>query len=174
LNEFDKRFNNTNNNTILTCTIFISSNPYYFNFKSPYLQDFLNHYNYFNINPIFLESEFLIAKNLLSKNKNNTREDGVHVLFSISKKFLELRNSFPETLKIISILMTLPVSTASNKRFFSSLKRIKTCLRLTMTDECLSDLIVIAVEGDEASKVDLQEAIYLFADMIYRRYPLKS
>ncbi|KAL5242871.1 hypothetical protein ACI65C_010281 [Semiaphis heraclei] len=87
MNELDKRFNDTNNNIILTCTIFISSDPDYFNFKSPYLQAFLDHYNYFKINPIFLESEFLIAKNLLSKNKNNTREDGVHDLFSISKKF---------------------------------------------------------------------------------------
>ncbi|KAF0748949.1 zinc finger MYM-type protein 1-like [Aphis craccivora] len=174
MNELDKRFNDTNNNIILTCTIFISSDPDYFNFKSPYLQAFLDHYNYFKINPIFLESEFLIAKNLLSKNKNITREDGVHDLFSISKKLLEIPNSFPETLKIISILMTLPVSTASNERFFSSLKRIKTCLRLTMTDERLSDLLVIAVEGDEASKVDLQEAIDLFADMKSRRYPLKA
>ncbi|CAI6365090.1 unnamed protein product [Macrosiphum euphorbiae] len=82
--------------------------------------------------------------------------------------------TFPETLKIISILMTLPVSTASNERFFSSLKRIKTCLRLTMTDERLSDLLVIAVEGDVAAKVDLQEAIDLFADMKSRRYFLKS
>ena len=43
-----------------------------------------------------------------------------------------------------------------------------------MTDERLSDLLVIAVEGDEASKVDLQEAIDLFADMKSRRYPLKA
>jgi len=134
----------------------------------------LDHYNYFKINHIFLESEFLIAKNLLSKNKNNTREDGVHDLFSISKKLLEIPNSFPETLKIISILMTLPVSNASNERFFSSLKRIKTFLRLTMTDERLSDLLAIAVQGDKVSKVDLQDAIDLFADMKSRRYPLKA
>lgn len=70
--------------------------------------------------------------------------------------------------------MTLPVSTASNERCFSSLKRVNTCLRLTMTDERLSDLLVIAGEGDEASKVDFQEAIDIFADMKSRRYPLKS
>ena len=43
-----------------------------------------------------------------------------------------------------------------------------------MTDERLSDLLVIAVEGDEASKIDLQEAIDLFADIKPRRYPLKA
>jgi len=44
-----------------------------------------------------------------------------------------------------------------------------------MTDERLSDLLVIAIECDEASKVDLrhQEVIDIFADMKSRRYPLK-
>lgn len=63
MNELDKSFNDTNNKIILTCTIFISPNPDYFNFKSPYLQALLNHF----------ESEILTTKNLLSKNKNNSR-----------------------------------------------------------------------------------------------------
>ncbi|CAI6352251.1 unnamed protein product [Macrosiphum euphorbiae] len=70
--------------------------------------------------------------------------------------------------------MTLPVSTTSNERFFFAFQTYKKCLRLTMTDEHLSDLLVIDVEGDEASKVDLQESIDLFADMKSRRYPLKA
>lgn len=69
MNALDKCFNDTNNNIILTCTMFISSNPDYFNFKSPYFQAFLKHYSYFKINSILLESEFLIAKNLLPKTK---------------------------------------------------------------------------------------------------------
>lgn len=43
-----------------------------------------------------------------------------------------------------------------------------------MTDQRLSDLLVIAVEGDKASKVDLQKAIDLFADRKSSRYPLKA
>jgi len=43
-----------------------------------------------------------------------------------------------------------------------------------MTDEHLSDLLVIDVEVNEASKVDLQKAIDLFADMKSLRYPLKA
>lgn len=174
VNELDKRFNDTNNNIILTSNVFISSNPEYFNSKSPYLETFLNNYNYFKINFVHLESEFITAKSLLSQNKNKDREDGVHDLYSISKYLSQIPNSFSETLKIISILMTLPISTASNERFFSSLKRLKSYLRLTMNDERLSDLLVIAVEADEAAKIDLQRAVNVFAAMKTRRYSLNA
>lgn len=48
---------------------------------------------------------------------------------------------------------------------FSFLKCIKTCLWLTITDENLSDLLVLAVQGDEASNVDVQKAIDIFEYM---------
>jgi len=70
--------------------------------------------------------------------------------------------------------MTLPVSTASNERFFSSLKQIKSYLRLAMGDDCLNDLLVIAVESDEASTINLDEALHIFASMKNRHYPLIS
>jgi len=41
---------------------------------------------------------------------------------------------YPNIYKLLQILATLPVSTASSKRSFSSLKRIKTYLRNTMSE----------------------------------------
>lgn len=70
--------------------------------------------------------------------------------------------------------MTLPVSTASNERFFSSLKQIKSYLRLTMGDDRLNVLLVVAVEIDEVSTINLDEALHIFACMKNRRYPLIS
>jgi len=40
---------------------------------------------------------------------------------------------YPNVFKLLQILATLPVSTASNERSFSNLKRIKTYLRNSMT-----------------------------------------
>jgi hypothetical protein len=40
----------------------------------------------------------------------------------------------------------LPIVTASNERFFSSLKRAKSYLRTIMSDERLNDLMVLNVE----------------------------
>lgn len=118
-----------------------------------------------------LQSEFKSAKNLI-KNSNLNQSDGIHNIFSISKILNTIPNAFPETLKIITILLTLPVSTASIERFFSSLKLVKTYLRLTMGDQRLSDLLVIAVEKDTASKIDLNQAIDMFGNMRSRRYPV--
>ena len=169
MNELDKRFNDTNNSIILTSSIFLSSSPEYFNFKYPFLDDFLQNYKHFNINTIKLKAEFLSAKELLSGDSN-----AKHDLYSISKILLQLPQCYSETLKIITILMTLPVSTASNERFFSSLKQIKSYLRLTMGDDRLNDLLVVAVESDEESTINLDEELHVFASMKNRRYPLIS
>jgi len=42
------------------------------------------------------------------------------------------------------------LTTASNERFFSFMKRVKNYLRLTMGYERLSDFMVIAIEREKA------------------------
>jgi len=85
---------------------------------------------------------------------------------------LNLPFAFPETTKILSIMLTLPVTTASNERFFSSLKRIKNFLRTSIGDERLNDLMVLGVEIEEAKQINLNDAVDDFAKMKDRRYPL--
>lgn len=171
MNELNHRFSNSSNEIILTCNIFLTSSIDYFNLKSPYLVTFINHYKHFKIIYENLQSEFPSAKNLIN-HTNKDRDDGIHDLYSISKILNQLPNAFQETLKIINILLTLPVTTASNERFFSSLKLVKTHLRLTMENERLSDLLVIAVESDISSKINLDDAVDIFSKMKKRRYPL--
>jgi len=66
LNELDKPVNDTNNDIILIISIFHSSSPDYFDFKSHFLDEFLQNYKHFNIDKIKLKAEFLSAKELLS------------------------------------------------------------------------------------------------------------
>ncbi|KAF0733309.1 zinc finger MYM-type protein 1-like, partial [Aphis craccivora] len=105
---------------------------------------------------------FPSAKTLLA-NKNNIDLDTVTLCL---KAYPE---AFNETLKIISIIKKIPISTASNERFFSSLKRVKTFLQTTIGDNRLNDLIVIAVEKEEASNIDLLEVVNAFAHIKPRR-----
>jgi len=42
-----------------------------------------------------------------------------------------------------------------------------------MGDERLSDLLVIAVEKEDANKIDLDEAVDRFSELKSRRYKLK-
>jgi hypothetical protein len=91
LNALNHRFNNSSNEIIFTCNIFLSSSTDYFNFKSPYLLFYLNHYSHFKNDNLILQTEFLYAKklkliNLINLNYlNKERDDGIHDLFFISK-----------------------------------------------------------------------------------------
>ena len=69
-------------------------------------------------------------------------------------------------------MLTIPVSTASNERIFSTLKRVKNYTRTTTGDERLSNLILMATEQTFVKSLDLSSLIDKFAGMCNRRYPL--
>ena len=53
---------------------------------------------------------------------------------------------FSETVTLLKILITTPMTTAEAERCFSTLKRIKTFLRNTMTQERLNALDMLSME----------------------------
>uniref|UniRef100_A0A1B6LBA9 HAT C-terminal dimerisation domain-containing protein n=1 Tax=Graphocephala atropunctata TaxID=36148 RepID=A0A1B6LBA9_9HEMI len=57
-----------------------------------------------------------------------------------------LQTSFSETHKLLTIVSTIPMTTAEAERCFSTLKRIKTFLRSTMGQERLTALAMLSVE----------------------------
>ena len=57
-----------------------------------------------------------------------------------------LKNVLTETYKLLDIICTTPMSTAECERCFSTLKRIKTFLRSTMSEDRLNALAVLSIE----------------------------
>lgn len=70
---------------------------------------------------------------------------------------------FNEYFKLCKIALALPVSTAACERSFSVLKRTKTYLRSTMSDERLSNLGVLSVESERARAINLEDFVDVFA-----------
>ena len=167
VHQLETRFSEKNQELFKIFQIFDYTSLYYFNPKCPSLEFFIDHYKYFEINKIKVKSEFSSAKALL-EHKHILRPD----LEIIVDVLIELPSSFSETLKLMHIIKTLPISTASNERFFSSMKNVKSYIRTSMGDERLSDLMIINVEKDEANKIDLNKAVDDFGKMKNRRYPL--
>ncbi|CAH1985723.1 unnamed protein product, partial [Acanthoscelides obtectus] len=66
---------------------------------------------------------------------------------------------FPSIKKLLIILATLPVSTATPERSFSTLKRLKAYLRNKMGDERLTGLALMSVHRDLAVQLDSEEII---------------
>ena len=68
---------------------------------------------------------------------------------------------FPEMFKMINIMLTLPVGTATVERSFSQMKTIKTRLRNRLNDTNLKRLMRIAIEGPE---MDFNEVLEVFRE----------
>ena len=69
---------------------------------------------------------------------------------------------FPEMMKLLNILLTLPVGTATVERSFSQMKMIKTRLRNRLSDANLQHLMRVAIEGPELKEVDFNEILEIF------------
>ncbi|KAL4130623.1 hypothetical protein QTP88_008044 [Uroleucon formosanum] len=68
----------------------------------------------------------------------------VHLLKFIIEN--QLLDTFSETSKLLKIVITIPMTSAEAERSFSTLKRIKTFLRSTMSEDRLSALSMLSIE----------------------------
>lgn len=73
--------------------------------------------------------------------------------------------------RLIKLVLTLPVSTATAERSFSAMKIIKTRLRNKMENEFLSDSSLIYIEKEISLKLGLESIVTDFRDLHNRRVP---
>ena len=66
---------------------------------------------------------------------------------------MSLNSGFSEVYKLAQLISTIPTSTASVERSFSSLKRIHTYCRSTQTQERMNSLNVISIEKELVFKL---------------------
>ena len=74
--------------------------------------------------------------------------------------------------RLISLLLTLPVSTATTERSFSAMNIVKTRIRNKMDDEFLNDSLLLFIEREVAEKISLEEIVEDFKAAKDRRVPL--
>ncbi|XP_022877831.1 uncharacterized protein LOC111395863 [Olea europaea var. sylvestris] len=61
--------------------------------------------------------------------------------------------------KLIRLVLTLPVSTATTERAFSAMKHVNTAIRNRMEDEFLADCMMLYIEREFAKKIDIDSII---------------
>lgn len=98
------------------------------------------------------------------------RLSGAVSLYSFFKDN-KLEETFSEALKLLEILITIPMTSSEAERCFSMLKRIKTFLRNTMSQERLSALAMLSIERDLIMEIPdfNQKVIEKFASLKERR-----
>ena len=90
-------------------------------------------------NESLLRSQLETARNLLEHDKPR-----IFSLLQLGEYLLGYRLAFSLILECIAVAITIPVSSCSAERSFSAVKRILTRLRTSMSNERLSDLIILS------------------------------
>jgi len=81
---------------------------------------------------------------------------------------------YPNAIIAYRILLTIPVTVASEERSFSKLKLLKSYLCSTMTQERLNGLVTIAIEHDILAEINDEDIIEDFISKNTRRMLLFS
>ena len=84
------------------------------------------------------------------------------------------RTAYGEVYNLLKTYLVIPVSLASSKRSFSTLRRLKTWLRASMTEDRLSNVVLMAVEREETCRLEgqVQSLVKEFSTACSRRLML--
>ena len=116
--------------------------------QSTSISPFLLHYE---LSDSSFSSESEIAKTYLQQQGVN--EYSSKTFHDIYNHLSKVNGCFPTILCCYQIAMTLGVSTAKAERSFSSLRKLKTYLRSTMSNHRLSNMALLYVERELSSKL---------------------
>ena len=87
--------------------------------------------------------------------------------------YIKKLESFPNTCIAFRILLTILVTVTSAKRIFSKLKLIKSYLRLTMSQERLSELVILLIKKEMLVKLECKNLISNFVSQKARKINFK-
>ncbi|XP_023752114.1 uncharacterized protein LOC111900456 [Lactuca sativa] len=104
----------------------------------------------------------------------NPKLSGVSTIADSCKGLVETqkRETYYLLDRVVRLILTLPVSTATTERGFSAMKIFKNRLRNTMTDDFLANNLVVYIEREIAENIDSKSVIDEFKDLKGRRAEL--
>ncbi|CAF1489191.1 unnamed protein product, partial [Didymodactylos carnosus] len=121
---------------IVDSTIVYPKSEYFLNID--YIDEFCAH---ISADSNALKNELIVIKPMVQSKQIN---DVVQFL----NELVPFADAFPQTMKMITNSITMPISQVTCERSFSKMKIIKNYLRNSMSDKRLSDLTVLAIERD--------------------------
>ena len=95
----------------------------------------------------------------------------VYSLVTLSRGLVQfnMHVTFPLVFRLLTLVLTLPVSTAAVERSFSGMKFVKNRLRNRISDQWISDLLVCFVESDVSDLVDNEKIVEYYSKISTRR-----
>ena len=84
-------------------------------------------------------------------------QSALDLLRQESEGTLKLAELLPELAKLFRIALTIPVTSCTSERSFSSLRRMKTYLRSTMSQERLNHVAILHSNKNMCQELDLND-----------------
>ena len=112
---------------------------------------------FYGFDTALLTSECLLAKRTLEDKRVELES-----VMDVFKAIVPLETAFPILKKLLQVSLTLVVSTVQCERSFSALKRIKTYLHTTMSEQRLTDIAVLSMEKDLADSLSFDDILQEF------------
>jgi len=104
-----------------------------------------------NVSVDMLKAEMMVFKNCLPTNFS----------FDDVKKNIQ-KVTFPNLYKLIQVGITIPISSATCERSFSSMRRIKNWLRTSMLQQRFSNLSILNIERDITNNLKSEQILNKF------------
>ena len=84
------------------------------------------------------------------------------------------RRMFSDVLKLLKIVLTIPVTSATAERTFSSMRRLKNYLRSSMTQKLFNNMMILHIHKDKTDELDLNVIAEQFINVNERRRTFQS
>ncbi|KAL3516073.1 hypothetical protein ACH5RR_022975, partial [Cinchona calisaya] len=107
--------------------------------------------------------------------KNDTVVQDVSTISELCRELSRIGNAthYPLVDRVIRLVITLPISSASTKRAFSAMKIIKNRMQNKMGDDILSNSLIVYIERDIVRSLDINLIIDDFDSIKDRRAQFK-
>lgn len=104
------------------------------------------------INVNLLQAEMLVVNNSLPSNFN------INDIKNIVNK-----TTFPNLYKLIQIALTIPTTSATCERSFSSMRRLKNWMRNSMEQQRFTNLSVLHIEREITNKIECEKLLNIYS-----------
>ena len=74
-----------------------------------------------------------------------------------------------EVIKVVKLILLAPATNAVSEHLFSTLKRLKTCLRSTMGDKRLQNLMLLHIHKELTDSINLVDVANKFVEKCDKR-----
>lgn len=118
---------------------------------------------------VALKKQLAFLPSFLSASEHQQPIQSIHTLCNALLKSEISLKMFEEVKKLLHIYLTIPVTTSTAERSFSTLRRLKTYLRNTMSQQRMNNLLILSAHRSLVDKLDLQKIAEEFVSFNTRR-----